>query len=251
MSIWIIAYSVVCVFGAAIVRGYSGFGFSLLVVTALSLVLPPAEIVPAIFMLEIAASMHLLPGIWRDIHWRSIAFLLLGCSIATPIGVQLLANLPAASMRIAIAVFVIIAVAFLWRGFVLKTMPGPIATVATGAASGFCNGAFGIAGPPAILFFFSSPAGVAVGRASLIAYFLGTDVIGLAFLAEADLTTRTTLWRFLILLPPLLAGIWLGARRFRSANPESFRRWVLRLLVLLAALTALQGAVQLFGRTGT
>jgi hypothetical protein len=194
MSTAIIAYSVVCIFLAAIVRGYSGFGFSLLAITALSLALPPAEIVPSIFMLEIAASLHMLPGIWRDVHWRSIIPLLLGCAVATPIGVQLLAQVPAAPMRIALSIFVIVAVAFLWRGFALKAMPGPIATVATGAASGLFNGAFGIGGPPVILFFFSSPAGVAVGRASVIAFFLGSDLIGLACQAQADLTTSATLW---------------------------------------------------------
>jgi uncharacterized membrane protein YfcA len=245
MDPWITAYSIACVFGAAIVRGYSGFGFSLLAITALSLALPPAEIVPSIFMLEIAASLHLLPSIWRDIHWRSIGLLLVGCVIATPVGVQLLAQVPEAPMRIAISLFVVVVVAFLWRGFALKTMPGPVATVATGAASGLFNGAFGIGGPPVILFFFSSPAGVAVGRASVIAYFLGTDSIGLAFQAQADLMTWATLWRFLTFLPPLLAGVWFGARVFKHANPESFRRWVLRILVLLAALTAVQGAIQM------
>ena len=245
MDPWITAYSIACVFGAAIVRGYSGFGFSLLAITALSLALPPAEIVPSIFMLEIAASLHLLPSIWRDIHWRSIGLLLVGCVIATPVGVQLLAQVPEAPMRIAISLFVVVVVAFLWRGFALKTMPGSVATVATGAASGLFNGAFGIGGPPVILFFFSSPAGVAVGRASVIAYFLGTDSIGLAFQAQADLMTWATLWRFLTFLPPLLAGVWFGARVFKHANPESFRRWVLRILVLLAALTAVQGAIQM------
>ena len=39
-------YGVVCVFLAAIVRGYSGFGFSMLAVISLSLLLPPAQIVP-------------------------------------------------------------------------------------------------------------------------------------------------------------------------------------------------------------
>src|SRR6185312_16075756 len=116
MSSWVTVYSIACVFGAAIVRGYSGFGFSLLAITALSLALPPAEIVPSIFMLEIAASLHLLPGIWRDIHWRSIGLLLLGCVVATPIGVQMLAHVPAAPMRIAISLFVIVVVALLWRG---------------------------------------------------------------------------------------------------------------------------------------
>ncbi|MGH6887019.1 MAG: sulfite exporter TauE/SafE family protein [Geminicoccales bacterium] len=245
MDILIIAYSIACIFGAAVVRGYSGFGFSLLAITALSLALPPAEIVPSIFMLEIAASLHLLPGIWRDIHWRAIGLLLIGCAVATPIGVQLLANLPAAPMRIALSVFVVIAVAFLWHGFAFKAMPGPVATVATGVISGLCNGAFGIGGPPAILLFFSARASVAISRASVIAYFLGTDILGLAFLAEADLTTRDTLWRFLMFMPPLLAGVWLGAHSFKHADPASFRRWVLRILVLLALLTAMQGAVQL------
>jgi len=247
MEIWLVVYSVACVFGAAIVRGYSGFGFSLLAITALSLALPPAEIVPSIFMLEIAASLHLLPSIWRDIHWRSIGLLLLGCVIATPIGVQLLANLPAAPMRIVLSIFVVIVVGFLWRGFSLKTMPGPAATLATGAASGLFNGAFGIGGPPVILFFFSSPAGVAVGRASVIAYFLGTDSIGLAFQAQAQLTTWATLVRFATFLPPLLIGVWVGARIFKHADPESFRRWVLRILALLAVLTAAQGAVHMLG----
>jgi uncharacterized membrane protein YfcA len=247
MSPWIIAYSIACVFGAAIVRGYSGFGFSLLAITALSLALPLAEVVPSIFMLEIAASLHMLPGIWRDIHWRSIVPLLLGCIVATPIGVQLLAQVPAAPMRIALSIFVIVAVGFLWRGFALKTMPGPVATVATGAASGLFNGAFGIGGPPVILFFFSSPAGVNVGRASVIAFFLGSDLTGLGFQAQANLTSAATLWRFLIFLPPLLIGVWLGARIFKHADAEKFRRWVLRILVLLAVLTVVRGSAQMLG----
>ena len=44
------------IFLAAIVRGFSGFGFSLLSITAIALILPVAQIVPSIFLLEIAAS---------------------------------------------------------------------------------------------------------------------------------------------------------------------------------------------------
>lgn len=57
MSDWppvLLVYGALCVFGAAIVRGYSGFGFSLLSITALSLVLPPAVVVPSMFLLEVA-----------------------------------------------------------------------------------------------------------------------------------------------------------------------------------------------------
>lgn len=66
-------YAAVCVFCAAIVRGYSGFGFSLLAITSISLLLPPAEIVPSIFVMEVAASLHLLPDVWGKIHWRPLS----------------------------------------------------------------------------------------------------------------------------------------------------------------------------------
>jgi uncharacterized membrane protein YfcA len=82
----LLVYGSCCVFGAAIVRGYSGFGFSLLSITALSLVLPLVVVVPSIFLLEVAASIRLLPAVWGQVHWRSIRVLLVGCLFATPLG---------------------------------------------------------------------------------------------------------------------------------------------------------------------
>lgn len=234
-------YSLVCIFLAAIVRGYSGFGFSLLAITALSLMLKPAEIVPSIFLLEIVASINLLPGIWKDIHWKSILPLTAGCLIATPIGVWLLATIPAPYMQIVLGVFVIAAAILLYQGYSLSRMPGPIASTAAGAASGLANGAFGIGGPPVILFYFASPAGNIAGRASLIAYFLATDTIGLAFLSREDLVTWDAVFRALIFFPALLAGVWVGARSFKGADPVQFRKRVLILLGVLALLTIAQG----------
>ena len=45
-----------------------------------------------------------------------------------------------------------------------------------------------------------------------------------------------TLWRAVFFLPALAGGIWLGNRGFMNAEPVAFRRWVLRLLMLLAVL---------------
>lgn len=247
MSWPVVAYAVVCIFFAAIVRGYSGFGFSLLAVTALSLVLTPAEVVPSIFLMEVAASLHLLPGIWKDIHWRSIAVLLAGCLAGTPIGVWALAHAPAPPMLLALGVFILISTALLWKGFALTSMPGTPATLATGAASGLFNGAFSTGGPPVILFYFASPAGVAAGRASLIAYFLGTDILALPFLAWEGLVTRDAAIRALTFLPPLVCGVWLGARSFRMANPQSFRKLVLLLLALLAMSILVKGGLEFRG----
>jgi uncharacterized protein len=234
MDYYALTYACFCVFAAAIVRGFSGFGFSLLTVTALSLVYAPAEIIPSIFLLEVAASLHLLPSIWKDIHWRSLIPLTLGCMLATPFGVWLLANIPAHPMQLALSVFVLVSVTLMWRGYALKTMPGTLATTFAGAASGMANGAFGIGGPPVVLFYFSSPAGNLAGRASLIMFFLLTDVIGLANQATQGLLTKETAIRALLYLPALLAGVWIGSRSFKNSDPALFRKVVLLLLAVMA-----------------
>jgi uncharacterized protein len=232
----LIALSCVIIFLAAIVRGFSGFGFSLLTITALSLFYPPAEIIPSIFMLELAASANLLPGIWNDIHWKSLMPLILGCLIATPIGVWALAHFPPAPMQIALSIFVLVATILMWRGFALKSMPGSGASTLAGAASGLSNGAFGIGGPPVILFYFASPAGNLAGRASLVAFFLATDIIGLANQSVHGLITWDGFWRALMFLPALLVGVWVGARSFKGTDPETFRKYVLAILACLSVM---------------
>jgi uncharacterized protein len=227
----LLAAAIAIIFLAAIVRGYSGFGFSLLAITALSLLYPPAVIIPSIFLL----------GLWRDIHWRSLIPLVIGTGIGTPIGLAFLTSVPAAPMQIALAIFVFTVTCLLWKGYALKSMPGNVASTAAGLAAGVANGAFGIGGPPVILFYFASPAGNIVGRATLVAYFLLTDTIGLMFLARENLVTAGSLIRTLTFLPALLAGVWLGARSFRNADPVIFRKWVLAILAVLAIITASKG----------
>lgn len=229
-----LAFAIVIIFLAAIVRGFSGFGFSLLAISALSLIYTPAEIVPSIFMLELAASVNLLPSIWKDIHWRSLGPLTFGCLIATPVGVWFLAHISPAPMQLALAIFVLMATGLLWMGFALKHVPGTVASTLVGAASGLSNGAFGIGGPPVILFYFSSPAGVAAGRASLTAFFLATDVIGLANQSYQGLVTWDAAYRALAYLPALIVGVWVGARSFKTVDQALFRKIVLVLLAAMA-----------------
>jgi uncharacterized protein len=214
-------------------------------IVSLSVLLPPTEIIPSIFIMELVASLHLLPGVWRDVQWRALLWLTIGCLVGTPFGVYALAHVPAAPMTVALAVFVLIAAILLARGYALKSLPGPGATFATGTASGLFNGGFGIGGPPVILFFFSSPAGEAAGRASIIAFFLITDVTGLAWQGWNGLISLATLWRALLFLPVLIAGVWLGNRGFLKADRATFRRWVLRLLMLLAVLTGGRALMQI------
>lgn len=230
-----VAYCVLAVALGAFVKGYSGFGASMLWVTSLALILPPRDVVPTVLMLEVVSSAHLVPQVWREVQWRSMGVLLLGTWAGTPFGIFALTALPPDVLRAALGVMVLLAVIPLARGFRLAHSPGTAATFATGVAAGGLNGSMAIVGPPVILFYFSSPIGVAVGRASMIAYFLGTDTVATAMLWGQGLVAREDMWRTLILLPVLFAGVALGHRRFIATSDAAFKRFCLGLLSVLAA----------------
>lgn len=229
-----LAYAALAVFAAAFVRGYAGFGSSMIWVSSLAIVLPPAEVVPMVLLFEVVASLGLLPAVWREVQWRSLRWIVLGTLLATPIGVYALASLPADAIRLAIACVVIVATLLIWRGVSLHSGSGALPALATGLGAGLLNGSTGAGGPPVILFYFGANAAVAVGRASIIAYFLASDTLGTAFLAAEGLVTSEVLLRTLVGLPLIGLGIWIGHHGFRRSDPARFKRLVLLLLIVLS-----------------
>jgi uncharacterized membrane protein YfcA len=203
-------------------------------VTSMSLVLPPVQVVPTVLVLEVLASLRLVPQVRKDIDWYCLRWLLIGSFVGIPFGVHLLASIPPAQMRISISLMVLVASILLMRGFAWKRMPGIILILITGLACGMLNGAAAIGGPPVILFYLSSPAGVKTSRASIIAYFLGIDTLCLIMAAVQGLTTFQTLLLTAVCLVPLLLGITIGSRMFIKIDQAAFRHHVLILLILLS-----------------
>ena len=230
-----LVFCVLAVLAGAYLKGYTGFGASMLWVTSLSLVLPPLGVVPMVLMFEVVTSIVMLPQIWNDIRWKSILTLLIGVWIATPLGIYGLSHLPADPIRIGLAVVVFIAAILILRGFALKREPGRAATLGVGAMAGVLNGSMGIVGPPVILFYFSSPIGVVAGRASIVAFFIGTDAVGAAMFASQGLIGSEVLWRMLVFLPVLVIGVLVGHRGFVKTDVETFKRVALFVLMALSA----------------
>ena len=231
-----ILYCAVAVLAGAWLKGYTGFGASMLWMTSLSLLLPPLQVVPMVLMFEVVTSIALLPRVWKDVRWRSIGLLLLGTWAATPIGIHALSSLPAAPIRVALAAAVFIAAILILRGFALANEPGRFATIGVGLAGGVLNGSMGIVGPPVILFYFSSPIGVAAGRASIITYFIGTDSIGTLMFAAQSLIDASVYWRTALFVPILIAGVAAGNRGFVRTDPETFKKMALFVLMALSVL---------------
>ena len=233
-AMWKLVYASTAVIIAGFIRGYSGFGFSMITVVSLSMVFRPVEVVPVVLLLEIGASSMLLPQVWRKVDWRSLVWLCMGMAVGTPLGVAVLVNVPVQPMRAAIAFIVIVLVLLLLSGFSLKKKPGTPATLATGLASGTLNGAATIGGPPVILFFFSSQAGVDISRASVIAYFFATDILASFICLFQGLILQQTLALTAVLLIPLVIGIQAGNRSFSHTEPETFKKRVMMLLMILS-----------------
>lgn len=228
------AYALGCVFIAALARGFSGFGFTLLAIMSLSFVLPLSTIVPAMFVLEIAAGVKLLPSIWGQVHWSSIRVLVITSVLATPLGAYLLARMPGELVKVILAVLIIGCCLVMISGFKLRRMPSFMQTAATGAGAGVLNGSLGLGGPPVIVFFLGSPLALEAGRASIIAAFLAMDVAALPAFWALDLFGREALHLGLMSLPVLVLGVWLGARMALRVEEGLARRIIIVFLLILA-----------------
>jgi uncharacterized protein len=110
---WGTGFLLLVAFGAGILRGYTGFGFALAAVPALTLILEPADMVPAVTVITLLGGLQLVIRVWCQADWRSVWLLLAGASVGLPFGVIMLRDLPPDLMRAFIGLTVLIAVLLL------------------------------------------------------------------------------------------------------------------------------------------
>lgn len=233
----VIVLASIAVLLGALVRGYTGFGASMFWVASLSLVYPPASVVPTVLALEVIASIALLPGAFRHVQWRSMRWMLASSVATMPLGILLLSTLPERQMRVVVAASILLATIAVACGLKLAREPGPVSALTAGSVSGLVNGSTGMGGPPAILLYFSSRSSTELGRATLIAYFLGTDAIGFAMMAAYGLVDTPVMTHTLVFAPLALGGIALGQQIFKRTGGTGFRKVVLGVLLALSLAT--------------
>lgn len=230
----LIAVAAVAVLVGALVRGYTGFGASMLWVVSLSLIYPPVGVVPTVLALEVLASIALLPRILGHVDWRSMRWMLIATAATMPLGVALLTTLPDRQMRLVVAGAILVATVAVASGITPARTPGPRAALTAGSVAGVVNGSTGMGGPPAVLLYFSTAVPAETGRATLIAYFLGTDAIGFAIMAAYGLVDRTIVMHTAVFTPLAMVGIAVGQYAFRRTGGSGFRGVVLTVLIVLS-----------------
>tara|TARA_B110000967_G_scaffold79453_1_gene82111 strand:- start:26 stop:613 length:588 start_codon:yes stop_codon:yes gene_type:complete len=186
-------------------------------------------------MLEVAASIHMLPLVWRTINWKSLRWLVFGAIMGTPLGKIFLEEVPQEMMRLVISVIVLTASLFLWKNIRIKSSVRWYSILGVGFFSGVINGAAAIGGLPVVVFFISISAGSALSRASMVAYLFFIDLYALCLPGSQQMISTELLGRTVLFLIPLLIGIYIGHRSFVKTTPESFRKFSLSLLIILSA----------------
>lgn len=221
------------VFVAAFIRGYSGFGYSAMVIAASGLVTNPLHFVAVVVLLETAMSLQAYRGAGPDIDWRRVGWLLAGAAVGLPVGLWALTAISENAARAVISAYVLAMCLILLAGWRLgHEVRGPANGVA-GIVSGLAN-APGMGGLPVAAFFAAQTIPAPVFRATLIAYFPLLDIYSAPLYWWHGLVTWDTLWAGLWALPLTFLGNWFGSRHFLRTDPQEFRRFAILLLAGLA-----------------
>lgn len=239
LEAWQLAYLALCILGAAWVRGYSGFGFSALVITSAALVTDPVPLVATLVMCEIALSAGQARGLRGQADWRRIWGMLAGAAVVMPFSFALIARMGEDTARMVISAMVLALCLVMARGWQFGREIGTPGNLVAGMASGIANGA-AAGGLPVAVFLAGQPVAARVFRATMIAYLTLVCLLALPSLWMSGLLRLSSFVILAAMLPLMALGLWLGGRRFTAASPQDFKRFTLWLLGMLSMLGLLR-----------
>ena len=219
---------------AGIVRGCIGFGFSAIVVASTSFWLPPVAVVNLVVLLEIAASVTMLPGVRHDVKRELLVPLTVGSLLTTVLGTWLLATLSSTQLQWIIGIYMLIVALLTLSGFQFKGAATPLRLFMVGMVAGFFNGLAAVGGIGAAWGLVGFKLPVKDIRAVIAVFFLFVEVMFLLTAWWNQLITAEILTTALLATIPLVGGIYLGSRLFARFPEETLKRFVLITLMALS-----------------
>lgn len=241
----LILQSVAAIFAAAMLRGFTGFGFSLAAVPLLGLFMSPTEAVPVAIGLQLAGSVLDFPKASKTCDWPSLRWLMVGAVIGSPLGTLILSAIPAPIARLVISSITLLAVLILGRGFSLAAMPSKPVTSMTGFFAGFFNGLAAMPGPPVVAYYMSVPLQRVTTRASLLVFFLMTSITASVILVATGLLNIHTAVLSLLGLPVMWIGTRIGEMAFTRGSDAMHRHVSIVSLGIISLVSAAKGISEL------
>ena len=227
----------VTAFAASLTAGVAGFAFALIAAGPWLHVLTPAQTTTLIVAFGLVVQIW---SVWRlraAIRVRRLLPFLVGSAIGVPLGVELLRWLAPGTLRVGTGICLIV---YALYGLLRPTLPqfkhsGPITDAAVAIVGGTLAGATGFAG--IVVTIWSGLRGWTKDeqRAVFQPNGIATFVMIALWLGGAGMVATETLWLFVLGLPAVLAGTWVGLRLYGRLDESGFRRVVLVLLLVSGA----------------
>ncbi|MGK2964072.1 MAG: sulfite exporter TauE/SafE family protein [Tepidiformaceae bacterium] len=228
--------AVVVVAGAAaLAQSLTGFGFGLLIVPPLVMLLGAKEAVLVSNVLSTCLVVVLVGQLRRDVDWRTWGTLMGWSLIGMPAGLLILARVDPAVLQVIIAVNVIV-FTVLWSRGMRIGRTGFVSDSIAGILSGVLRTSTSMSGPPIVIYLQGQGRSPAVFRATLSAVFLAGGLLAMGTFGAAGQFTRETWVAAAVGLPAVLAGMVAGSRLYARVDEARFRRLIEGLLFVSAAL---------------
>jgi uncharacterized protein len=226
---------------AASAQAVTGFGFAMLAVPLLALVMPVNTAVVVGSIASLAMSVVTATHDQAHVQWRTAGVIVGVAIVAMPLGLYLLVALPASALTALIGVAVLVSTYLVWRRPALPERRGTLMYI--GLIVGLLTTATGTNGPPLVAAFQSLGYGKQAFRATIAATFVGCGIVGIAFFAYGRELTTPAVQACLVGIPGGFIGWWAGDHIFRRLDTSVFRIVVLVALVAASLVTLVRAVV--------
>ena len=219
---------------AGIVRGFSGFALSALVMASAALIIPPIELIPVCWWLELCAGLMMIRGGWKEADRRLAITLVVGSSLGMPLGLYLTTQVSVPlSQTLALGCIATLAALLLGK-IKLDFLANPKGHLGVGVCAGIATGLASVGGMVVALFVLVSNVPARQMRATLGVFLLLSGVLSLIILIAFGVMDERAALRGVILSIPATLGVYLGTKFFIPRLEPFYRPFCLLLLIGLA-----------------
>jgi uncharacterized membrane protein YfcA len=229
-----------CVGGASVVGGATGFGTALIATPLLLLAgLGVPQVVVINLLVALVTRIAVVYQLRDHVTWRRVAALGLASIPGACLGAAIVGVLPSRWLKLAVGVLVVLAglrLALPSRG---ARPASAVRLSAAGLAGGFLGTTTSLNGPPPVLVLSRARLPRRAFVADLAGYFVVTNTLSLAILALGGTATSTALWPLLPVC--VVTGVAANAAGLRIGHrlpARMFRSAVIALVVAAGIVTA-------------
>jgi uncharacterized protein len=238
----VVAVSILIIAMASCSQTISGFGFTLVSVPLLAIVMPPLQAVSLAILISTPLAIIRSRREWKDVYWPSAKRLGMASLTGMPLGIAISSHLPDRPLRLIIGIAVAVAGLALATGFRIRS-ESPGVDLIAGFVSGVLSTTTGTNGPPLVIALHSRRVAPVIFRATLVVVYLFANVVSLGLFWYYGRLNGNAVKLMGITFVPMLLGNAMGTWLVPKVNDHLFHRLILGLLFLSAG-SAIYGALR-------